>query len=116
MAVARLRSALAYELEPLAADRVIRDAMVGSLTPGPSLRERGVITFAVGVAACLFTWGEAVARLFSVCSIYSPLLERGAGGEAFVGEAVVGEASVLRSPFPVILFIFIRKKFFFVDV
>jgi hypothetical protein len=41
-----------------------------SLTPSPSLRERGVVTF--------------VGRSLSSRTIYSPLPERGVGGEASI--------------------------------
>jgi len=42
----------------------------GSLTPDPSPKERGVVTFAI--------------RIISSRTIYAPLLGRGVGGEALI--------------------------------
>jgi hypothetical protein len=42
----------------------------GSLTPDPSPKERGVVTFAI--------------RIISSRTIYAPLLRRGVGGEALI--------------------------------
>ena len=72
---------LRIEIEALTDNDILE---IRSLTPGPSPKERGVITFAIGVFTRVFSGIiRGVFRgFFSERAIYSPLLGRGAGGEA----------------------------------